>query len=522
MNNSHSEKGMRQMNRLMIRLLGATVGVLFMAAPVIAATGNADNGKIIYDKRCVWCHGADGDGAGAAEEYLNPPPRNFEDGQYKIKTTGFDDMVPNDEDIFRMVRDGMPGTAMPGWSQLLSEQDMWDVVEYIKVFAGYDEEEPTDQVDYGTQVVSSAESIEKGKKLFDDGDRCVECHGKTGKGSATKALKGDAKERTWPRNLTKPWTYLASNDPKDIFSRITIGIPGTQMPSFADPKSKKKLSIEERWHVANYVVSLATDKVVNAENTVIKAEMVEGELPATPNDERWEQAEPTTFMLVPQIIGKERFFKPSNDTITLRAIYNDKTVAMLLEWDDRTRSIPGDELAEKIGDLPISEDGVSVQLPIVIPTEMEKPYFGMGDASHPVNIWHWKSGTTKAPETIAMANARGFSEIEKRDVGDTGLQAKSSYDNGTWRVLITRSLTTVDTENDLQFVEGKFIPIAFAAWDGSNSESGSKHTMTTWYWLLLKPAASSMPFVMALLVAGMLLGGLIWWARGASRKVDNA
>ncbi|MDX8410723.1 MAG: ethylbenzene dehydrogenase-related protein [Mariprofundaceae bacterium] len=513
---------MRQMNDLMLkRFLGAVLAVCFMAGPAMAASGNADNGESIYNKRCIWCHGADGDGAGAAEEFLNPPPRNFEDGQYKIKTTGFDDMVPNDEDIFRMVRDGMPGTAMPGWSQLLSEQDMWDVVQYVKTFAGYEEESPSDQLDYGTQVQSSPESIAKGKKLFEDGDRCVECHGIAGKGNATKALKGDYKERTWPRNLTKPWTFRASNDPKDIFTRITVGIPGTQMPSFADPKSKKKLSIEERWHVANYAASLATDKVVNAENTVIKVEMKEGELPATPDDERWDQAVSSTFILVPQIIGKERFFKPSNDTITVRAIYNDKSLAMLLEWDDRSKSIPGDELAEKIGDSPLSEDGVAVQLPIVIPTEMEKPYFGMGDSSHPVNIWHWKSGTTQASETIAIANARGFSDIEKRDIGETGLQAKSSYKDGTWRVLITRSLTTADAENDLQFEGGKFIPVAFAVWDGSNSESGSKHTMTTWYWMLLKPAASSMPLIMALLIAGLFLGGLSWWARGASRKTEN-
>jgi cytochrome c len=84
-------------------------------------------------------------------------------------------MVPNDEDIFRMVRDGMPGTAMPSWKELLSEQEMWDVVQYVKTFAGYEEEKPETQIDYGTQVKSSPESIAAGKKLFEDGDqlRCM-------------------------------------------------------------------------------------------------------------------------------------------------------------------------------------------------------------------------------------------------------------------------------------------------------------------------------------------------------------
>jgi DMSO reductase family type II enzyme heme b subunit len=510
------------MNPLTKLVAGALLASLFMAAPALAAGGDAAKGKIIYEKRCIWCHGADGDGLGPAEERLNPPPRSFEDGQYKIKTTDFESMVPTDDDIFRMVRDGMPGSAMPSWKELLTEPEMWDVVQYIKTFAGYDEEKPGATVDYGTQIPSSPESIAKGKALFEDGDRCVECHGKTGKGSAIKALKGDLKERTWPRNLTKPWTFRASNDQKDIFTRISTGIPGTQMPSFADPKSKKKLSIEERWHVANYVHSLAkTEEVVNPSNSVIKAEVAEGDLPATPDDERWSKTVSTTFRLVPQIIGKERFFKPANDTITVRALYNESKVAILLEWDDRTKSIPGDELAEKIADQPMSEDGVAVQLPVVIPTEMEKPYWGMGDASHPVNIWHWKSGSTKAGETVSLVNAKGFANIEPREIGDTGLQAKSSYDNGTWRVLFTRALTTGDAENDLQFAEGKFIPIAFAAWDGSNSESGSKHTMSTWYWLLMKPAPSSKPLMLAILVAGLLFGGLLWWARSA-QKSSNA
>jgi DMSO reductase family type II enzyme heme b subunit len=146
----------------------------------------------------------------------------------------------------------------------------------------------------------------------------------------------------------------------------------------------------------------------------------------------------------------------------------------------------------------------------------------MGDAANPVNIWHWKSGTKDAPESLALANATGFASIEKREIGDSGLQAKSSYKDGTWRVLITRNLTTGDAEKDLQFAEGKFIPVAFAAWDGSNSEAGSKHTMTTWYWMLMKPAPSSQPLILGLLVGILLFGGLVWWARGASRKEENA
>ncbi len=245
-------------------------------------------------------------------------------------------------------------------------------------------------------------------------------------------------------------------------------------------------------------------------------------LPQAPDDERWESAEPTSFFLVPQIIAAERLFTPSNDTITVRALYNDEEVAFLLEWDDRTRSIPGDEKAEKIADADITEDAVAVQLPVKLPVGAEKPYFAMGDAAHPVNVWQWKGGTTDVPASITLMNSRGFEDIEKRDAADIGIRAQGGYERGTWRVVIKRALTTVDPEQDIQFVEGAFIPVAFAAWDGSNSESGSRHTLTTWYWLLLEPPSGNTPLLAA--VAGFVLVLLaeIWWARSASRKVRRA
>ena len=498
----------------------ALAALVLAATPVQAKPGNAENGETVYMKRCVWCHGEEGDADSPAAEYLLPPPRDFTAGLYKFKTSPFSEDFANDGDIFRMIKDGMPGTAMPGWSNILSEQDMWDLVTYIKALAEL-EEEPGKIVDFGTQVASSPESIEKGKALFNDGERCTECHGKEGKGDAIKKLKGDNGERTWPRNLTKPWTYRATSDPKEIFTRISVGIPNTQMPSFADPKSKKKLSIEERWHVANYVVSLAkTDKTVRAENTVVKADKVEGDLPADPNDAAWEATTPSTFFLVPQIVYKDRFFRPANDTITARALYSDTELAILLEWDDRTKSIPGNPDAIKIADEEMGEDRVTIQLPVTIPEGMKKPYFVKGDTANPVNLWQWASGAKDKPESVALGNGTGVDAVEERDAAAAGLSAKGAYKDGTWRVVMKRSLVTGDGETDIQFEEGRFTPIAFHNWDGSNSEIGSKHTLTTWYWLLLKPAASSKPLLVALLLAALVLALEIMWARSAGKDKD--
>jgi len=491
---------------------------LCAAGPGAAQTDIESRAAEIYAQRCTGCHGEEGDGLGPAAERLNPPPRDFTLGMYKFKSSGFDDFLPNDDDLLRMIRDGMAGTAMPGWGDVLSDQDMADLVVYIKTLAGYAEDErPNQQIDYGTQVASGTESVQIGKQLFLDKDRCSECHGTEGKGDAVKSLKDDNGDRTWPRNLTKPWTYRASNDPRDIYSRVSTGIPGTQMPSFADPISDKLLSIEERWHVANYVSSLAkTDMIVRPENTVVKAARLPANLPLTPDDSAWEQAQTSTFFLVPQLLAEKRLFKPSNDTISIRALYNEEEIAFLLEWDDRTRSIPGDETAEKIADGQIFEDSIAIQLPLDIPLGMEKPYFGMGDPNHAVNIWQWKSGTTVEPEKVNLINARGIEDIEQRDAARAGVQATGMYRNGTWRVVISRALVTSNAEQDIQFFEGRFIPLALAAWDGSNGESESRHTMTTWYWLLLKPPAGPRPAIFALIVIALIVTGEFAWARSAA------
>jgi DMSO reductase family type II enzyme heme b subunit len=224
--------------------------------------------------------------------------------------------------------------------------------------------------------------------------------------------------------------------------------------------------------------------------------------------------------MVPQIVGKERFFKAANDTISVRSLYTDKMIALHLEWDDRTKSIPGDDKARTIADEELTEDAIAVQFPMKISAGMEKPYFLMGDAAKPVNLWRWSSGTTQMPESVSILDAMGINDQQARD-GDGGLSAKGAYKDGTWRVVLTRSRKTETTDKDLQFEEGRFIPIAFFAWDGSNSEAGSRHAMSTWYWLLLKPSTGAKPMIVAIVVALLIGGILVWWGRSATARREG-
>ena len=64
------------------------------------------------------------------------------------------------------------------------------------------------------------------------------------------------------------------------------------------------------------------------------------------------------------------------------------------------------------------------------------------------------------------------------------------YNHGQYKMLVRRTITTDDKDNDLQFEEARFIPMAFSAWDGSNDEAGNKRAISAWYYLYLEPTPS--------------------------------
>ncbi len=97
-------------------------------------------------------------------------------------------------------------------------------------------------------VPTSAESIAKGKELYLDPKKgnCVFCHGDTGSGNL----------ETLPRLRRKPADIsnkerMSSMTDGEVYWKITKGINGIM------PAGDKKLTEEERWHVVNYIRTLA-------------------------------------------------------------------------------------------------------------------------------------------------------------------------------------------------------------------------------------------------------------------------
>ncbi|MBF0169715.1 MAG: c-type cytochrome [Nitrospinae bacterium] len=500
-------------------LLAVSLALALVPTAAEAAPGDTANGKVLYEKKCWWCHGKTGEADGPAANFVIPPPRDFSLGVYKYKGSEPKAEVVRDEDLFRMISDGMPGTSMPAWKSVLSDKDRWDLVAYIKTLTDMFEGTPNPApIDLSGKIASSEESISLGAKAY-EAAKCFECHGVRGKGDTIKKLKEDSGKRVWPRNLTKQWTFRAGSTVEDIYTRVTNGIPNTPMPSFYSEKTGEgKLSTEDRWHVANYIKSLEeTQKAPKDGETVVKG-MYVAELPKSEKDEIWNEATGVAFNLVPQIIAKERFFIPANDLIYVKAMFNEKEVAFLLEWDDRSKSVPGDPVAEGIAWDTLTPDGVAVQTSVVIPTAGEKPYFGHGDASHTVSMLYWTAGSVETGPKEMIMSANGIAAREPGDAKAAGFTTSASYEMGTWKVMMKRSLATANKEKETQFEAGRYIPIAFANWDGSNGESGSKHTMTTWVWLLLKPDTGSEVVVIPGVILILLVGGQLAMAALLRKK----
>ena len=79
-------------------------------------------GSEVYMRWCQSCHGATGRGDGPGAEGLDPAPADL-----VIHVP-----LHPESDLFRFIRDGIPGTAMTGLADSLTVEEMWHVVNYIK------------------------------------------------------------------------------------------------------------------------------------------------------------------------------------------------------------------------------------------------------------------------------------------------------------------------------------------------------------------------------------------------------
>ncbi len=504
-------------------------------------------GQSVYFRRCSFCHGLLGDGEGPAAEYLDPRPRDFTLGTFKFRTTQSGEL-PTDEDLFRTISRGLPGTGMQAFDAALiknglTEQERWAVIAYIKTFAQEFEDPDLDPVKTGKLVKLpdarapfNADTVAKGKEVFKKA-KCWSCHGMLGRGDGNKEFRKDDWGFTIRiRNVTHAWKIKAGAEVEDIYMRFSTGINGTPMPSFV-----KSLSEEDRWYLANYIKSLQHKLT---EHQVLRALHVDGGVPDAPDANAWAGAEPMDVRLTGQVIAAPRWQNPSIEMATLRAVHNDKEIAFLLEWDDPFKDIvhKQDEAFDpkeirKVGalssyvasdgmvtrKLEVFPDSIALQFPVKPPNGTKKPHFFRGNSSDPVQLWVWKADLEgQGMRPVAEAIARGWRQPPRPQAEDKQqVSAKASWDQGRWSLVIKRPLTTPD-KSDVQFAAGQFIPMALNAWDGSNGEHGLIMSLSTWHYLFIE-APTPMRVYIYTLLAVLVVGAFgVWLARRVEREAGKA
>ena len=92
--------------------------------PIPADDASIAAGKSIYAKNCLACHGRAGHGDGPAAFSLKPRPRDLSDPKITGQTDG---------ELFWKTTTGR--NPMPKYEKVLSEEERWKVVNYMRVLA---------------------------------------------------------------------------------------------------------------------------------------------------------------------------------------------------------------------------------------------------------------------------------------------------------------------------------------------------------------------------------------------------
>ena len=252
-------------------------------------------GSKIYRSKCVQCHGVAGDGRGPSGLFISPHPRDFRRGAFKFVTASANGK-PRRSDLLRTIRDGVKGTAMPGFG-LLPENERDALAAYITFLSirgevefrtlaalalesqGEDGTEgdpapfaagrlhvilndwiradssPTDphdampDDDATKQSSGYLDSVRRGYELFaaPGGTSCIACHQDFGRKETFRYDVWGTVVR--PANLTG-LTLKAGSSLEQVFGRVRHGIAPSGMP--AHPS----LSDSQVWDVVHFVRAL--------------------------------------------------------------------------------------------------------------------------------------------------------------------------------------------------------------------------------------------------------------------------
>jgi mono/diheme cytochrome c family protein len=502
------------------RIVGWSVVVALCALALAATDAVAQvDGEAVYNKWCAGCHAEDGAGNGIAANTMLPRPRDFTRALYQVRTTATGEL-PTDADMLKVINEGMPGTAMPGWEEVLTGAEREALVDYLKTFSRFFQGDPPTELEFGRASRGTDEAVARGQEVFEMVE-CWRCHGQQGRGDGESAptLNDDGGFPIFAADLTENWRFNGGGSVEEIYRILRTGLDGTPMPTFSDIVDAGIITDDDLWSLAHYVRSFSPEEAPEVREVVTAALVEGGSVPQTLSDPAWQDVEAVYVPLVGQIVVKPRWFNPRVSGVWVQAVHDGRDLSLLVSWTDPSSSpdpnwadfaqqiietmAPGDEGAATA---PGAPDQLVVQFPREVVDGMERPFFLQGDTRRPANTWTWQSGVPAGVESIA----RGLGTAIPQPEGEQHLSTTAQHADGEWKVLFTRPLDTGGAE-DVVLPVGQAVPMAFQAWDGDNGESGNQAAVSTWYFLYLEQQTPMAAYVAppVALVLTLMLGLLV-------------
>lgn len=319
------------------------------------------------------------------------------------------------------------------------------------------------------------------------------------------------------------------------------------------------------------IFTLVGVPVTSAQGMTLFVASVAGPLPVDdPWAPTWDQRPPTEVPLSGQAVTPPMLLLPNVPTVRVRALTDERRIAVLLEWQDPT-------MDDSVLAVDRFADAVAMQLALGTGTSI-----CMGQQAGALNIWHWKadwaadlarwrdvqdihpnmpldaslprletpapapgaptsgaptSGVAESPgvpvppgfdtgaevgnprsvvarpSSVEDLNAVGFGTLTPQPPDRQEVQGASAWRDGVWRVVMSRDLAVPDP-NDAPLRRGSGTVAAFAVWDGARGDRDGQKSVSVWLTLAFETPQpgplEAWPFLVLILLALLLAGAVLY------------
>lgn len=95
----------------------------YVRNPVPRTAETIEQGRELFEANCMMCHGPKGRGDGPMGRDFQPPASDLTQMMTQMHTDG---------DFFWLISNGVPRTAMPAFDSVLSEEERWKIIHYLR------------------------------------------------------------------------------------------------------------------------------------------------------------------------------------------------------------------------------------------------------------------------------------------------------------------------------------------------------------------------------------------------------